>query len=608
MGVAGEFEAAGWSSDWQDALGEGIDVVVNLTPAPTHGEINLAAVAAGKHLYSEKPVARDRVEGNRIADAAAASGSVVVAAPSVMVFPQVRRAAELLTAGLIGPVRSVRAHGTAPPPPWDGYDSDLSPFFSAEVGPLSDMGVYPLHAITGLLGPADRVAAMSARTRNSFTVADGPYAGAAGGGRVRRQLAADLRLAAGALATVQSSFCIRQPAGPDLELNGERGTIAISLIDGSHPVRVLHRRRVVRRAGRPCPPRRARPPPRRRAPRRLRRASSGPDCQPRPRPARRRRPRRRRRLGPECDVRRRVEQVLAMAVESDPVRMGIIGVGALTLRAVLPHLAEPDVAHLVRVTALCDPVDRPRPRRGGAVRRPQLLPDVEAMLADDTSTLSSVVSPIGLHYTHCRLALEAGKHVHVNKTMTTTVDEADHLIGLAAEGGLQHRRLTRRGAPPAGPAGARDHRVRRHRHGLVGDLRHRLRGVPRGRARAGQRGVRHDRPDVVLPPARRRPDVRHDVVRPAPADEHSRARRAGDGDVRGSGARARLRRPAGDDRGRRQHDPRRRFRRLVVRRRLRNRRRPTQRTVRRLHLLRHARRARRRAAQRRSRSTSPAAS
>ena len=66
---------AGWSTDWSDALGDDIDVVVNLTPAPTHGEINLAAVQAGKHLYSEKPVARDRVEGARIADAAAASGS-----------------------------------------------------------------------------------------------------------------------------------------------------------------------------------------------------------------------------------------------------------------------------------------------------------------------------------------------------------------------------------------------------------------------------------------------------------------------------------------------------------------------------------------------------
>src|SRR5688500_11070357 len=82
--------AAGSSEDWRVALGEGIDVVVTLTPAPARGEINLAAVRAGKHLYSERPVARDRDECRRIAHAVAASGAVVVAAPSVMLFPQDR--------------------------------------------------------------------------------------------------------------------------------------------------------------------------------------------------------------------------------------------------------------------------------------------------------------------------------------------------------------------------------------------------------------------------------------------------------------------------------------------------------------------------------------
>jgi predicted dehydrogenase len=237
--VAAEFGAARWSTDWHDALDDDIDVVVNLTPAPAHGEINLAAVRAGKHLYTEKPVARDRDEGARIADAAASSGSTVVAAPSVMVFPQVRRAAELLASGTIGAVHSVRAHGTAPPPPWQGYDSDIAPFFSAEVGPLSDMGVYPLHAITGLLGSAVQVAAMSGRTRSGFTVTEGADAG--------RHVAIEsddnwqviLRLATGALATVQSNFCMRTSAGPDVELDGELGTIAVSLIDGADPVRIF---------------------------------------------------------------------------------------------------------------------------------------------------------------------------------------------------------------------------------------------------------------------------------------------------------------------------------------------------------------------------------
>ena len=101
------------------------------------------------------------------------------------------------------------------------------------------MGVYPLHAVTGLLGPAVTVVAMSDRTRSGFTVAEGPYAG--------RRVAVEsddnwqvvLRLAGGTLATVQSGSCIGQPLGPDLELNGELGTIALSLIEGSHPVRVF---------------------------------------------------------------------------------------------------------------------------------------------------------------------------------------------------------------------------------------------------------------------------------------------------------------------------------------------------------------------------------
>lgn len=126
-----------------------------------------------------------------------------------------------------------------------------------------------------------------------------------------------------------------------------------------------------------------------------------------------------------------------MVSQPDPVRLGIIGVGALTLRAVLPHLTEADIAPQVRVTALCDPViDRAREAADG-YGVPNSYPDVEAMLADDTVDAVTVVSPIDLHYAHCRLALEAGRHVHVNKTMTTTVAEADHLIDLAAERDLR---------------------------------------------------------------------------------------------------------------------------------------------------------------------------
>jgi predicted dehydrogenase len=120
-------------------------------------------------------------------------------------------------------------------------------------------------------------------------------------------------------------------------------------------------------------------------------------------------------------------------VQTEPVRLGIVGVGALTLRAVLPHLTTPDLADTVIVEALCDPVleraDRAA-RDYGVAKRYASLPE---LLADDAVDAVTLVSPIGLHASQGMAALEAGKHVHFNKTMSTTVAEADRLIALADE-------------------------------------------------------------------------------------------------------------------------------------------------------------------------------
>lgn len=119
-----------------------------------------------------------------------------------------------------------------------------------------------------------------------------------------------------------------------------------------------------------------------------------------------------------------------------PLRLGVIGVGALALR-LLPHLTQEDVADRVRVTALCDPVLERAEAAGGRYGVAQCFGSVEELLAEGEIDAVSVASPIGLHYEHCRAALEAGKHVHTNKTLTTTVREADTLIKLAEQGDLR---------------------------------------------------------------------------------------------------------------------------------------------------------------------------
>ncbi len=222
--------------DWRAALDEGIDAVVNLTPAPVHGEINLALARAGRHLYSEKPFASDLAEGRAIREAAAGSGAVIAAAPSVTVYPQVVRAAEILRSGELGPIHSVRANATVPPPPWRDFVGDHGPYFSAQVGPLSDMGCYPLHAIAGLLGEVEAVSAMSRRTRQGFDVSDGPYAGQSVPVEVDDNWQVLLALRSGAVASLQVAYCVIQSASCGVELAGEGGTMTVPLLDPGAPL------------------------------------------------------------------------------------------------------------------------------------------------------------------------------------------------------------------------------------------------------------------------------------------------------------------------------------------------------------------------------------
>ena len=120
-----------------------------------------------------------------------------------------------------------------------------------------------------------------------------------------------------------------------------------------------------------------------------------------------------------------------MAAASKPVRMGVVGAGSIAVRGILPHLALPDVQDRVVLQAVVDPVPG---RAEAAAERfgvTHAFTEYEALLEKGEVDAVSIASPIGLHYQQGKQALEAGKHVHFNKTMTTTVAEADELIEIA---------------------------------------------------------------------------------------------------------------------------------------------------------------------------------
>jgi predicted dehydrogenase len=111
-----------------------------------------------------------------------------------------------------------------------------------------------------------------------------------------------------------------------------------------------------------------------------------------------------------------------------PLKIGIVGAGSIGIRGALEHLVLPDVQDRVVMTAVCDPA----PGRAKAAAEkygvPQAFEDYDEMLAQGDIEAITLGTPIAMHYSQGLKAVRAGKHIHFNKTMTTSVTEADHLI------------------------------------------------------------------------------------------------------------------------------------------------------------------------------------
>ena len=114
-------------------------------------------------------------------------------------------------------------------------------------------------------------------------------------------------------------------------------------------------------------------------------------------------------------------------MSSKPVGMGIVGAGSIGIRGALEHLCLPDIQSAV-LAAVCDPVEG---RAGAAAQKygvKKAYVEYADLLADEAVDAVVLCSPIGLHYAQGLQALQAGKHIHFNKTMTVTSEEATHLI------------------------------------------------------------------------------------------------------------------------------------------------------------------------------------
>ncbi len=202
-----------------------IDIVINLTVPDSHAAVSLAVLAAGKHVYSEKPLAVARPDGRAVLDLAAARGLRVGGAPDTFLGGGLQTCRKLIDDGAIGePVAAIAfmlGHGPESWHPNPGF------FYKTGAGPLFDMGPYYLTALIHLLGPVVRVAAIARISFAERIATSETRRGERLPVEVPTHVAGTLALAAGPIATMITSFDVWGHSLPRIEVYGSEGSLSV---------------------------------------------------------------------------------------------------------------------------------------------------------------------------------------------------------------------------------------------------------------------------------------------------------------------------------------------------------------------------------------------
>jgi predicted dehydrogenase len=213
--VRERFGAIPFSTDYHDVVeADDVDLVLVLTAMQVHGKIARAAIEAGKHCLVEKPMAPTLEEGAELLAVAQKSDKILHPAPHVVLSPTYQTMWRRIHRGDIGQPLQARAFYGWNGPSWGQW------FYKQGGGPLFDLGVYNVTSLTGLLGPARRVTAMTAQARPERVV-DGENM------RIETEDSAHVLMEhdGGVISVVTTGFAPQRYRVPAIEIYGSEGTI-----------------------------------------------------------------------------------------------------------------------------------------------------------------------------------------------------------------------------------------------------------------------------------------------------------------------------------------------------------------------------------------------
>ena len=200
-----------------------VDAVLNLTVPAAHAAISLRAIAAGKAVYSEKPLAANRTDGAAVVDAARAAGIKVGCAPDTVLGTGTQTARKAIDDGLIG--TPIAATATMITPGHERWHPQPDFYYLDGGGPLFDMGPYYLSSLITMLGPVASVIGAGSRHRDARTIASGPRTGEAVPVEVDTHVTGVLVHESGALSTLLMSFDGVATQAAHIEVHGTEASL-----------------------------------------------------------------------------------------------------------------------------------------------------------------------------------------------------------------------------------------------------------------------------------------------------------------------------------------------------------------------------------------------
>lgn len=222
---AQEFGVEAFGSPEELLAREDIELVVNLTIPKVHEEVTTNCLLAGKHVWSEKPLALDTQATLRLAEVSAKTGFLVGCAPDTFLGPGVQTGLRMISEGIVGELMGATTAFEVPGP--ESWHPNPDFLYAKGGGPIFDMGPYYITALVCGLGSITQVVARSTQAESTRVIGSGPRAGQRFPVEVPTNVYAMYDFAGGQIAQSSFSFDCARPRVGVLEFHGSLGTISI---------------------------------------------------------------------------------------------------------------------------------------------------------------------------------------------------------------------------------------------------------------------------------------------------------------------------------------------------------------------------------------------